>query len=237
MKSTLHLLHLYQWPVFQQLQLEEALLRADLRNWCVWNEGSPDAIVMGISGKPKELINEKKFHQNPIPVIRRFSGGGCVRIDQDTLFVTLILNQKCTPVQPYPQQILCWTKGLYEPLFDSQQFSVQENDYVLGNRKFGGNAQYLAKNRWLHHSSLLWDYCKDKMEHLLLPLKRPDYRNNRPHHEFLCTLKPFFKSRDHFWQQLKESLAQHFELCQLTARHVQDIQQKPHRKATQLIEM
>ena len=236
MKPALHLLHLNKQPILQQLQLEEALLRADRRNWCIFNEGSPDAIVMGISGKPHELINKKKFRQNPIPVIRRFSGGGCVRIDQDTLFVSLIFNRECAPVQPYPRHILCWTRELYAPLFNSEKFCVRENDYVFGSDKFGGNAQYLVKDRWLHHSSILWDFCKDKMEYLLLPKMRPDYRNNRPHHEFLCTLKPLFESRHHFWQQLQKSLSQHFELHPTPLHQAQIIQKKPHRKATQLIE-
>ena len=41
-------------PVWQQLAIEEALLRADDENWCVINEGSAPAIVFGISGKIDE---------------------------------------------------------------------------------------------------------------------------------------------------------------------------------------
>ena len=45
------LLRLKQFPILQQLRLEEALLRADSGNWCLLNDGTPDpAIVMGISG-------------------------------------------------------------------------------------------------------------------------------------------------------------------------------------------
>ena len=40
-------------PILEQLQLEEALFRADQRNWCLLNSGSPPAIVMGISGLPE----------------------------------------------------------------------------------------------------------------------------------------------------------------------------------------
>ena len=45
------LLRLTRIPILQQLQLEEALLRADSSNWCIINDGTPaPAIVMGISG-------------------------------------------------------------------------------------------------------------------------------------------------------------------------------------------
>ena len=45
------------YPIYDQLLLEEALLRSDTRNWCIISEGSPPAIVMGISGKKHELID------------------------------------------------------------------------------------------------------------------------------------------------------------------------------------
>lgn len=232
MKPDIHFLKLDRWPIYQQLQLEEALLRADNRNWCIVNEGSTDAIVMGISGKPEDLINRERFIQNPVPVIRRFSGGGCVYVDHDTLFVSLILNQESAPTQPFPQQILCWTKEIYQPLINDPAFCVRENDYVIGEHKFGGNAQYIIKKRWLHHSSLLWDYCPEKMEHLSLPEKRPDYRESRSHKDFLCTLKPLFPKRSDFWKQLENSLSERFHMHYSSKETAEEVLHKPHRKAT-----
>ncbi|ADI39116.1 lipoate--protein ligase family protein [Waddlia chondrophila] len=233
MKPAIHFLRLNHCPIFKQLQLEEALLRVDKRNWCIINEGTPDAIVMGISGKPEEFINQKRFEKHPVPVIRRFSGGGCVYVDRDTFFVTLILNHTSSPAQPFPQQILCWTKELYQPLIGDPTFCVRENDYVIGEHKFGGNAQYIVKNRWLHHSSLLWDFCPDKMEHLNLPSKRPDYRSNRSHKEFLCTLKPRFSSKETFWEQLESSLSSKFHIDRVSLNEAEAALAAPHRKATE----
>jgi hypothetical protein len=45
------LLRLARFPILQQLQLEEALLRATKCNWFLINDGTPrHSIVMGISG-------------------------------------------------------------------------------------------------------------------------------------------------------------------------------------------
>lgn len=49
-------------------------------------------------------------------------------------------------------------------------------DYVFGDRKFGGNAQSITKNRWVHHTSFLWDYEAKNMSYLKLPAKAPQYR-------------------------------------------------------------
>jgi lipoate-protein ligase A len=49
-------------------------------------------------------------------------------------------------------------------------------DYVFGDRKFGGNAQSIIKNRWIHHTSFLWDYDVRNMAYLKLPSRVPQYR-------------------------------------------------------------
>jgi lipoate-protein ligase A len=47
---------------------------------------------------------------------------------------------------------------------------------VLGERKFGGNAQAITSKRWLHHTSFLWDFQARSMELLTNPAKQPAYR-------------------------------------------------------------
>lgn len=49
-------------------------------------------------------------------------------------------------------------------------------DYVLGQLKFGGNAQAITGRRWLHHTSFLWDYDPAHMALLQHPRKKPKYR-------------------------------------------------------------
>lgn len=74
------------------------------------------------------------------------------------------------------------------------KFLLRENDYILGDDlKMGGNAQSISKDGWLHHTSFLWDFDVRNMErYLKLPEKRPDYRANRSHGEFLTKLAPIF---------------------------------------------
>jgi lipoate-protein ligase A len=104
---------------------------------------------------------------------------------------------------------------------------------VLGEKKCGGNAQYIKKDRWLHHTSFLWDYQKENMEYLLHPKKTPPYRQGRPHDEFLCRLSDYFPTKEQFIDKLKDSLQQRY-LTQTTS--LEEIEQpEPHRQATILI--
>lgn len=111
-----------------------------------------------------------------------------------------------------------------------------ENDYAIGDRKFGGNAQYLCKGRWLHHSSLLWDYQPERMNCLLFPQKTPKYRQNRSHDDFLCRLSEVHPCRKEFLQQLVDGLNGLFSVERRVLEDVQKILQVSHRKATVLVQ-
>ncbi|MDE3045081.1 MAG: lipoate--protein ligase family protein [Verrucomicrobiota bacterium] len=232
--KTLHFLDLGSMPIFEQLQIEEGLLRASHLNVCLISRGTPRAIVMGISGNPETHLNIASIKRDQIPVIKRFSGGGTVVVDEQTFFVTFICQKDFLPIHPFPEPILRWGADLFAESWKIPDFQLLENDYVIGDLKCGGNAQYITKDRWLHHTSFLWDYRDENMNYLLLPPKRPRYRRDRPHHTFLCRLKEFAPSKDKLLTQLHHHLGKQFKLQPLTP---DQITWGPHRKAAQWIEL
>lgn len=230
----MHLLPLNNISILDQLRLEEALLRTNQENWCLLNTGSDPAIVMGISGKPEKLLHIDRVIQDNIPVIKRFSGGGTVYIDPQTVFATFICNHTTFDISQ-PKPILQWSESFYQPLFTG--FSLRENDFVFGEKKFGGNALYIQKGRWLLHTSFLWDYTIENMHYLLLPEKRPVYRQSRSHSDFLCSLRPLYPHKS----DLLHALALHTQKA-LGARltpleEAYALLHKPHRTATTKISL
>ncbi|KAL3528395.1 hypothetical protein ACH5RR_007717 [Cinchona calisaya] len=204
-------------PILQQLHLEERLLRTSSDNWCIINDGTNDRnIVMGVSGKPAELLKINSVLQDKVAVIRRFSGGGTVIVDHGTVFVTFICNKHALPdVQPYPKPIMRWSSLLYREVFqDAGDFSLRENDYVFGNRKFGGNAQSITKARWIHHTSFLWEYDTSNMGYLKIPSRAPEYRKERGHLDFLCRMKDYLP-RSNFIDGTIHALGSHFSVKQM----------------------
>lgn len=233
----IHLLKLKNAPILTQLKVEEALLRVDKRNWCLINEGTNPAIVMGISGKKEELIDQQKLALNPIPVVKRFSGGGTVFVDANTLFITFIFNHSFLPIAPFPKNIMAWTSQFYEPFFHPFPFQLQDNDYVFNQQKFGGNAQSIIKDRWLHHTSFLWDYDLTNMDYLLLPKKIPNYRQGRNHSDFLCKLGAVghWKSKANFMEKFVQYLKDKQSIHELNHVDIENILNTPHRQATNQI--
>lgn len=234
---TLNLLHVKNLNIFQQLKLEEALLRLDKRNFCIINEGSSKSLVMGISGKPDKLLNVSLVKQDKVPLIKRFSGGGAVIVDEDTLFVSFIFNKKRLKITPFPEPILRWSETFYKKAFSLKSFHLRENDYVIDKHKCGGNAQYIQKDRWLHHTTFLWDFKNLNMEYLLLPPKSPSYRKERGHLDFLCRLKDFFPSKTFVVNSIKNQLHKDFEVEDVSLKNLKYLCDKTHRKSTTYLYM
>ena len=285
----------------ERLSLEELLLRHDPSNRCWGIVGCHEpaknrlltagggagrntscAIVLGIGGKLDRLVNVPAAKRDGVLVLRRFSGGGTVVVDHDSLWTTFIgrndapLSASGERVEPFPREIMAWsadtifrhafhrwnkksldgarrrgTKTLVvrgkscgvsgslseslilppdgSPTLDDvaiPTFQLKENDYVLGERKMGGNAQSIVSSGFLHHTSFLWDYDPSNMDYLTLPEKRPDYRRDRSHDDFLLKLKETFghhSNKSEFFDHVKAAAGQTFDLEDRTFNEVLDI--------------
>ncbi len=225
-------------PIFTQLQLEEALLRNDTQNWCLINTDVSPSIVLGISGDPKELLFIDHVKQDNIPIIKRFSGGGTVFVEQSTIFITWIINNvPGLSISPFAENILTWAKSLYQNVFP-KNFLLKDNDYCILNKKIGGNALYIQKNRWLLHSSFLWDFNSFLMNrYLKLPKQQPSYRQHRNHNDFLEKLNNFYNNKQNFIFSLESYLKNKFKMTEVPAERILNIINSDHRKTTQLLSL
>jgi lipoate-protein ligase A len=63
------------------------------------------------------------------------------------------------------------------------------SDLAIGNRKFSGNSMRVAHDWLLYHGTVLYDFPIDSVaRYLKLPPRRPEYRGERSHAEFLRNL-------------------------------------------------
>lgn len=179
-----------------------------------------------------KLLDLENCAKDQVPLVKRFTGGGTVYVDNNSSLVSLIVNKEASPGILFPPQVMKWTSEVYAPVFASgndklPKFLLRENDFCLELpdgvcKKFGGNAQAVSRDRWLHHTSFLWDFNEDLLaRYLLLPEKRPAYRVNRSHLDFLIKLNSvadIFASHENqtpkqvFERRLLQSLTQRFTL-------------------------
>jgi lipoate-protein ligase A len=216
--------------IYEQLQLEEAILRTSEDNWILCNMGSAGAIVMGLSQKADEHVND----YNTLPLIQRFSGGGCVVVDQNTFFLTFIFNKHELAFKPYPEPMYRYLLAFLRTMLNLP-IELRETDYVIKDKKIIGNAQSITKNKFLHHMTLLYDLDPQKMSLLKQPNKAPLYRNNRSHMEFLCTLKENGITQKTLFEQCSLTVMSHFDLVPTSFEQAKAYISKEHRKSTRLL--
>ncbi|MEB2681318.1 lipoate--protein ligase family protein [Chlamydia suis] len=225
--------HYQGLPIFKQLQIEEALLRNSSQNFCLVNTNLPEAVVLGISRKPEQDLYVEHLRSDNIPIIRRYSGGGTVFLDADSLMVSWIMNSP-SPM-PSSKKLLQWTSTIYTPIFPSG-FKVIDNDYTLFEKKIGGNAQYIQKQRWVHHTTFLWDMNPQKLaRYLPIPQIQPAYRQNRSHTDFLTTIHSWFDSKEDFLSKLRHSAAHKIVWKEGSQPMIAKALSQPHRQATQIL--
>lgn len=228
MPRFLNLVELARFPIHEQLLLEEKLLRNCDKFYCLTNFGAPPAYVLPISAKKEEWI-----HQAPHPIVRRYTGGGGVVIDENTLFVTFIgPTTLLEGGAATPASIHRFAEKHFSPYIPG--FIRKENDYCIEDKKIGGNAQYISKNRFVHHTSFLWDFDPKKMAWLKTPPRMPDYRNQRSHDDFLLTLKPLFPTPSHFFDRLRSALLANYTCKSINLSHLEPIKKHPCRLSTHL---
>lgn len=137
----------------ERLLLEEVLLRHDDRSWALVGTHEPTTnrilrgiptpqyiresqevnksciIVMGIGGKPEQLLNIPLVKDEGVLVVKRFSGGGTVVMDHSSLWTTFIgRNVDFPKVGPFPRPIMKWSADtIFGPAFETLTEKAQSN--------------------------------------------------------------------------------------------------------------
>ncbi len=193
----LNFIHTKKLNIFKQLKLEKKLLKEIDKPFCIINEGTASSIILGISNVAKDLVKIDLAQMDKIPIIQRFTAGGCVFVDENTLFVTFIFSKNFLSIPLFPESILKWAETFYKKVFKFKNFKLIDNDFAIGNKKVAGNAMYIKKDRFLLHTSFLLDYDIQKMKkYLKMPKKTPAYRKNRSHENFLYPLKKKYSKKE-----------------------------------------
>jgi len=113
-----------------------------------------NAIIVGKHQNTLSEINVDYVQDKGIKVVRRMSGGGAVYHDLGNLNFTFTkTNQEAGQVDfhLYTQPIL----DVLKELGVNAEFQGR-NDLVIDGRKFSGNAEYILKNKVLHHGTILF---------------------------------------------------------------------------------
>jgi lipoate-protein ligase A len=159
---------------------------AALRFW----ESPTVCVIVGRSNVIEREVNVAACEADGVPILRRMSGGGAVVLGPGCLCYSLAL--------PLPEHqtrnITAVTADIMHRLAHAfaewGQVEVQGvSDLVYQGRKFSGNSQRWLRRSFLHHGTVLYDFDLAKISrYLTMPTRRPEYRAERLHAEFVANL-------------------------------------------------
>lgn len=117
-------------------------------------QNSP-TVVIGRNQNAAAEINQPFIEERNIQVVRRLSGGGAVYHDLGNLNFTFITSLAAVGHNNFAHFTLPIIEAL-GALGVNAEFTGR-NDLTIGEAKFSGNAQYIDRDRLLHHGTLLFD--------------------------------------------------------------------------------
>jgi lipoate-protein ligase A len=177
----------------ENLALDEALLlEAEdgqggevLRLW----EWPRPAVVLGAGCWLATDVDEAACRAGGVRVLRRTSGGGTVLLGHGCLSYSLVLPLDRSPALADITASYRYILGTVRDALDGLLPGIElagTSDLAAAGRKFSGNAQQRKRHHLLHHGTLLYDFDLGLVGcYLRLPARRPEYRGERGHAEFL----------------------------------------------------
>jgi len=136
------------------LAFEEYLLKKfDTKQNIVMFWQNKNAIIIGRNQDYYREINQVYVASKRIQVVRRLSGGGAVYQDKGNVNFTFITNKSKDKTYDFFLKpiIVCLNNLGIQAIYSGR------NDITVNGKKISGNAQYIYKNRLMHHGTLLFD--------------------------------------------------------------------------------
>ncbi len=168
-------------------------------------------IVVGRGAKPALEVHLERARADGIPVRRRPGGGGAVVLDPGNLVVSLALPTTGPgDLDRRVSRIMGW---FLEGLSNAGISGLQRrgfSDITLGDWKVSGSGMFQPRKTLYFSATLLVDADLRLMDRYLLhPPKEPDYRQGRPHREFVTNLAKHYPGLT--VEILQERLAEYLE--------------------------
>lgn len=128
------------------LAVDEAIARCGIPTFRVWNT-LPSVIIGRFQAVEKE-VDLRGCEAHDIPVLRRFTGGGTIFLDEGVLCLSF-----CLPDAPRPLDIF---QELSLTVAESLDLEIdRENNLFMGTKKVSGAASCKKWGTLFHHMTLL----------------------------------------------------------------------------------
>jgi len=147
-------------------------------------------IVLGRSNNPNDSLIQDEVINSGIPVYKRPSGGETVILSQNTIVISIAIDQR--QFKGGKKYFNAINNSIIEVLkiFNIANLKYKGiSDIAIGEMKILGSALYQNKNVVFYHAVLnISESPKLFSKYLKHPQREPDYRTGRKHTDFVTSL-------------------------------------------------
>lgn len=156
----------------------------------VW-QPAETIIVLGQSNTPEKSLILENVVSDGIPVTKRPTGGEAVILTPQMAVITVA---RVFPGLVRSRDLFMEVNGMILDLLSDlgvKNYGTRGiSDITIGHRKILGSSMHRRENRLVYHAVLNIAGDPSIFERYLRhPSREPDYRQNRPHGEFVTSLK------------------------------------------------
>lgn len=158
----------------------------------VW-ESPAHFVVLGFSGALRRDVRVNACAMRDIPILRRVSGGGTVVQGPGVLNYAVVLrpsgSHEAATVRGAHRFALTKLAAAVTSVTGERPELQGDSDLAIEGKKISGNAQRRKSGSVLVHGTVLLDLDLSVVEDVLpVPDRKPEYRGDRSHTEFIRNL-------------------------------------------------
>jgi len=139
------------------LSVEEALARCGVSTLRVWSTSK--CVVVGRFQEIEKEVDTHFCLENEIPMLRRFTGGGAVYIDEGVACLSFCLPVQKNPLDIFHALSVCVGETVHAHI-------DQKNSLFIDNKKISGAASCKKWGSLFHHMTLLVECNLENMKAL-----------------------------------------------------------------------
>ena len=134
---------------------------------CFFTWQTQPSVVFGRNQIAEREVDTAYCRQHGIGLCRRKSGGGCIYSDTGNVMLSVVTDATESVGMAFNRYINRLTLALRRLGIDAR--ATGRNDILVGGRKVSGGAFYRRGNRFIIHSTLLYDTDMEQMQRSITP--------------------------------------------------------------------
>lgn len=195
----------------KEYNLPDIQLMNEVENrFLLWIPDKP-YIVLGVSNKVQDAVEEEPALRNKVCVMKRRTGGQTVVLTPNNIIISAVITDEnvMKPKEVFNKFNDVIIKTIAKD--HNVKFATRGiSDIATGDKKILGSSMYRGKGKLFYHAVLNFNEPPTTFQkYLKHPNNEPDYRKGRMHHEFVTSLKEtgYSKSMYHLKKELTVSLS------------------------------